>query len=70
MIWKPAIAAPRDAWPLAVAVRITCDCGKGGIVVLSGGRVNGEWHLGDFEHQFDIVEFLELPKPNCSRVQH
>jgi hypothetical protein len=67
MAWKPASSAPREAWPLAVAVRITCSCGEGGIVVLSGARQNGEWVLDDFPHRFDIVEFFELPKPNCAK---
>lgn len=65
--WKPERLAPRDAWPMAIAVRITCNCGKGGIVVLSGGRRNGEWIIDHFNHSFEIVEFFVLPKPSCTK---
>jgi hypothetical protein len=64
MKWKPALYAPRDAWPVAIAVTLTCDCGKGGRVVLIGARQNGEWIFQtEFNHRFDITHFLVLEKP-------
>lgn len=63
--WKPAMYAPRDAWPLAIAATITCECGKGGRIVMTGARHNGEWVIdtGGFEHSFDVTDYYELPKP-------
>lgn len=71
MKWKPAIYAPRDAWPVIVSVTITCRCAKGGVVVLSAARENGESIIADFEHEFEITHFLEIPKPPAhARTSH
>ncbi len=69
MTWKPASQAPRDGFPIAVAVRITCNCGKGAICVLTSARENGEWIHPPFSHSFEVVEFYELPPPNCFGVK-
>ena len=62
--WLPAGDAPRDAWPIAISATIMCDCGKGGTVILTGGRQNGEWVIdGDFEHAFEITDFQYLGEP-------
>lgn len=61
--WSKESAAPRDAWPVVIAARITCDCGFGGIIVLSAARQNGEWITEPFEHSFEITHFMILEKP-------
>lgn len=61
--WEPAAQAPDDAWPMALAVRITCDCAKGGMVVLTGARVKGEWLVEPFAHTYEIIEFFLMPEP-------
>lgn len=64
MKWKPAIFAPRDAFGLVVAIRFTCSCAAGGITLVMGGRLNGNWVFNEeIEHSFDITHFMELPKP-------
>ena len=63
MNWKPAKDAPHEHWPMVIAARITCLCGFGGIVVLSAARKNGEWIIQDFEHSFEITDFIALKKP-------
>ncbi len=62
--WKPASEAPADAWPLAIAATLQCDCdgAKGGRVVMTGARQGGKWVL-ECQHDIDITHFMELPKP-------
>lgn len=60
--WKSAIDAPRNAWPLAIAATILCQCGRGGRIVVTGGRMDGEW-VYDCEHQIEVTHFMVLPKP-------
>lgn len=67
LAWQPAAEAPDDAWPLSVACMITCECQKGGIVVLSGARVDGQWIVERFNHSFEVIEFFRLPKPSIER---
>lgn len=52
---------PREAYGLVVLVTITCDCAKGGQVALTAGRMDGEWVIEDFEHDFEIMRWLRLP---------
>ncbi len=61
--WQKPEKAPRDHWPMVVCARITCQCGEGGIVVLSASRVGGEWVIQHFEHSFEITGFMTLRMP-------
>lgn len=63
--WKPAREAPKNAWPLALCATLLCDCAghqKGGRIVLTGSRYDGEW-LCDCAHHIDITHYMELPQP-------
>lgn len=61
-VWEPASQAPANGGPFAVACTITCNCGKGGRVVVTGDRHKGEWVM-TIEHQVDITHFMRLPLP-------
>ena len=52
---------PRNEVGLVVQVRLTCSCAPGGLVALPAGRLDGEWVIGDFEHQFEIEAWMKLP---------
>lgn len=52
---------PRDAFGIVVLVQITCSCGKGGQLVLTAGRIAGEWIIEPFEHSFEIDYWMQLP---------
>lgn len=63
-LWKPAIDAPKDAWPLAICATLMCDCegSKGGRIVVTGGRMDGHWVI-ECEHELDVTHYLQLPTP-------
>lgn len=60
--WKNALTEkpPRDAARLVVLVQLTCECGKGGQMVLAAARINGEWLLSPCEHHFEIDYWARL----------
>lgn len=60
--WLPAKEARDEEWPLAVAGIVTCDCAKGAVLVVTGGRQKGEWVI-ECEHAIEITHFLRLPRP-------
>lgn len=62
--WRPADEAPNDAWPLAICGTLLCDCDgtKGARIVLTGGRLKGEWVM-ECSHDVDITHFMVLPVP-------
>lgn len=53
---------PDDAHNLVVLVEVTCPCAKGGQVALCAGRMEGEWVIAPFEHEFEILRWLKLPE--------
>jgi len=60
---------PRDAMGVAILVEITCECAKGGIVALMANRQDGEWTIENFEHEFEITHWIQLP-PFVKRRVH
>ena len=68
MIWAPADTAPDDAWPLAIAARITRGVHAGKMLVLSGGRVAGDWHIEPCLYAYEITHFIALPVPPGRRL--
>lgn len=70
--WKNALTEqpPRDAMGLVVLVQLTCECGKGGQLVLSAARMAGEWVLSPCNHHFEIDYWARLEDYPPPLVRH
>lgn len=70
--WKNALTEkpPRDAHGLVVLVQLTCECGKGGQLILAAGRVDGEWILSPCNHRFEIDYWARLPDYPAPIIRH
>ncbi|HYD87148.1 MAG TPA: hypothetical protein VEA80_06725 [Vitreimonas sp.] len=68
-VWQRLEQAPPDIENAALAATITCDCGRGGKIVVTGSRVAGEW-IVMCEHSIELTHFMILPRhPNWGCVQ-
>lgn len=60
--WKPVADAPMTIPACAIAATITCPCAKGAKIVVTGGRLDGQWVVNPIERAIDLDFYCEIPE--------